>query len=79
MDTDDFQQAQSILAKRIKRLRKEAGMSQEILADKAEIDRTYVSQLERSLVNPSLSVLIRVSQSLNIHVSELLDKHSGSK
>jgi len=72
MDSDDFQQAQYLLARRIKRLRKEASMSQEALAHNAEIDRTYVSQLERSLVNPSLAVLIRISRSLKIHVSELL-------
>jgi len=72
METSTFQQTQRLIAARIKSLRKKAGLSQEALAHEAEIDRTYVSQLERSLVNPSLSVLIRVSHALNIHVTELL-------
>jgi transcriptional regulator with XRE-family HTH domain len=35
-------------------------MSQEALAYEANIDRTYVSQLERALVNPLLAVIVRL-------------------
>jgi DNA-binding XRE family transcriptional regulator len=45
----------------IKSLRTQAGLSQEALALAAEVDRTYVSQLERGIANPSLLILYRVS------------------
>lgn len=45
----------------IKSLRIQAGLSQEALALEAEVDRTYVSQLERGVANPSLLILYRVS------------------
>ena len=48
-------------------------LSQEELADAASIDRTYVSQLERALVNPSLAVLVRVASALNVNVITLLE------
>ncbi len=72
MTLSSYQQAQQVLAVRIKTLRKEAGLSQEALADEAEIDRTYVSQLERFLVNPSLAVLVRISDALDVSVVDLL-------
>jgi transcriptional regulator with XRE-family HTH domain len=49
-------------------------MSQQELAHQAQIDRTYVSQLERGLANPSLSVLIALTISLKIPLKSLIDK-----
>lgn len=76
MTSQELHQAQQLLASRIKALRKEAGLSQEALADLADIDRTYVSQLERCLVNPSLAVLVRVAAAVNVPVYELLGGES---
>ena len=73
MARQNFQEIQHILAGRINEARNELGLSQEELADASAIDRTYVSQLERSLVNPSLSVLVRVASALNVDVIELLE------
>lgn len=56
----------------IKRLRKEQGISQEKLALKAEIDRSYMSQVERCLANPSIDALLRISNALEVAPSELL-------
>jgi transcriptional regulator with XRE-family HTH domain len=61
------------LARSVKLRRKELGLSQEELADLAEIDRTYASQIERGIANPSLEVLHRIASSLDTDVSELLD------
>lgn len=63
---------QYTLSVRIKAARKKLGVSQEEFAGMAEIDRTYVSQLERALVNPSLAVLVRVANSLNVPLTDLL-------
>ena len=60
------------LAKKIKYRR--VAMSQQQLAHQAQIDRTYVSQLERGLANPSLSVLIALTISLKIPLKSLIDK-----
>jgi transcriptional regulator with XRE-family HTH domain len=45
------------LADRVRTLRAERGLSQETLAHEVGIDRTYQSQIERGVGNPSLKVL----------------------
>ena len=72
MTASDFQTTQRQLAVNIKALRQGAGLSQEALAHDAEIDRTYISQIERAVVNPSLSVLVRISAALGVAVIDLL-------
>jgi transcriptional regulator with XRE-family HTH domain len=71
---DDFESLLQQLACRIKILRQQAGLSQEGLALAAIVDRTYVSQLERGIANPSLLILHRISKVLNTDVQLLLDK-----
>ncbi len=71
MASSPLQQAQQILAVKIKLFRQKAGLSQEALAHDADIDRTYISQLERALVNPSLAVLVRISEALGVSVIDL--------
>ena len=60
------------LSNNIKRFRKEQGISQEKLALRAEIDRSYMSELERCLANPSIDALLRISNALEVAPSELL-------
>ncbi len=48
------------------------GISQETLADYAGIDRTYASQIERAIANPSLSVLCNVANALDLQLKELI-------
>lgn len=73
MTSPSLQDIQGILSARIKVARKGLGLSQEGLADAADIDRTYVSQLERAMVNPSLAVLVRVANALNVTLCDLLE------
>jgi transcriptional regulator with XRE-family HTH domain len=47
-------------------------ISQEELADRAGIHRTYVSQIERGLKSPTLSVLFKIAISLNTTASILI-------
>lgn len=65
MDSETFERVQIRLAKDIKAARRAAGMSQEALALQADVDRTYVSQLERGIANPSLFVLYRLANVLD--------------
>ena len=60
------------IANTIKVRRKALGITQEELADMAGIDRTYASQLERAIANPSLTVLCKVANSLGLKLVELL-------
>ena len=63
------------IAQIVKSRRAELGFSQEILADKAEIDRTYASQIERAIANPSLTVLCAIASALEISLNELIGKN----
>ncbi|CAM5775554.1 hypothetical protein LMIY3S_05082 [Labrys miyagiensis] len=49
-------------------------MSQEELAHRAEIDRTYISSLERSIYNASIDVVDRLASALGIEASDLLKR-----
>jgi transcriptional regulator with XRE-family HTH domain len=57
--------AGALVARNIRRLRVANGLSQEVLAVDAEIDRTYVSRLERGLENPTVAVLERIAKALS--------------
>jgi transcriptional regulator with XRE-family HTH domain len=61
------------LAANMKRLRKAKGWSQEVLADAAGVDRTYVSGIERLIRNPTIIVLERLAQALETPAGHLLD------
>lgn len=63
-NVDDFEQLLDRLAGDIKTLRLSTGMSQEALALSADVDRTYISQLERGIANPSLQILYRIAKVL---------------
>lgn len=79
-DTDDqFLIIKSRLAQNVKALRAELGLSQEQLALDSGIDRTYVSQLEREIINPSLLVLVKLSLRLGVDVVDLLQSHDQGK
>lgn len=66
--------AQINLAANLKRLRKTAGISQEELAHLAGIDRTYASQIERAIANPSLGIICQIADALNCKPEDLLLK-----
>ena len=62
------------LALNLRKLRQERGISQEDLAHQAEIDRTYISALERSVYAASIDVLDRLAKVLNVEASDLLKR-----
>jgi transcriptional regulator with XRE-family HTH domain len=47
------------------------GLSQEMLAVDAGIDRTYVSRLERGLENPTVAVLEKLARAFSSNIEEL--------
>lgn len=56
----------------VKRLRKAKGWSQEELAEKAGLHRTYIGSIERSERNISLLNIERIANALKINIKELL-------
>jgi transcriptional regulator with XRE-family HTH domain len=56
----------------IKDVREKQGMSQEKLAELAEIDRTYVSMIERGKRHPTLEVASRIADALGMKLSEVI-------
>jgi transcriptional regulator with XRE-family HTH domain len=52
--------------------RKAVGISQEELAHRADLDRTYISGLERGVRNPSLTALCKLSAGLGVSVGQML-------
>lgn len=64
--------AQKSLAVNVKRLRLAKGITQEELAFLAEIDRTYASQIERAIANPSLGIICAVADALGTSYENLM-------
>ena len=64
----------SVMGTNVKALRLALGLSQEELAFRAELDRTYISQIERGVGNPSVLVLLKVSDALVVELPELFSK-----
>lgn len=60
------------LALNLRKHRRQAGFSQEELAHRAELDRTYISALERSVYSATIDVVDRLAKVLGIEASELL-------
>jgi len=67
-----------ILATNLKRYRQRAGLSQEELAHRAEIDRTYVSALERCVYAASIDVVDRLAKELGVDAADLLRREAGA-
>ena len=55
----------------VARIRAERGFSQDKLAEKADLDRTYLSGIERGVRNPGIKVVIRVARALGVTVDQL--------
>ncbi len=61
-----------VLALNLKALRRAKRMSQEDLAHSAEVDRTYVSALERTVYSASIDVVDRLARVLGVEAADLL-------
>ncbi|WP_132657515.1 helix-turn-helix transcriptional regulator [Rhizobium sp. BK418] len=61
-------------ARNLRLLRQAKGLSQEELAHRADLDRTYISSLERSVYSPTIEVVDRLASVLEVDAVELLKK-----
>jgi transcriptional regulator with XRE-family HTH domain len=67
------------VGQRIKELRKKLELSQEALALKAEVDRTYVTDVENGRRNVSLEILERLIKALDVSITEFFSAKEFKK
>jgi transcriptional regulator with XRE-family HTH domain len=65
-------QVSKAFGKALRAQREAAGISQEGLALTAEVDRTFVSQMERGIRQPTLTTLCKLAQALDMRPSTLV-------
>ena len=63
-----------ILGKKIKELRLSCSLTQEELADRCELTKGYISQLENDLTSPSIASLIDILSALGTNLTEFFAK-----
>lgn len=61
------------LGRKVRELRKAQNWTQEQLEEHSGLDRTYISDIERGVRNPSLKSLEKLAKALKVSVSSLTD------
>ena len=69
-----YMEIREIFARNMKARRKAMGLSQEELAHRAQLDRTYVSSLERCKYGVTIDVLSNIANQLEVSVADLLSE-----
>jgi transcriptional regulator with XRE-family HTH domain len=67
-----------VLARNLRKCRQAQRLSQEELAHRAEIDRTYISSIERRVYAASIDVVDRLARELDLEAADLLRKPARS-
>lgn len=57
----------------LRKFREAAGLTQEALAEKASLDRTYLSDIERGLRNAGIKNIVRLAKALCVPAAKLMD------
>ena len=58
---------------RLRQCREAKSLTQERLAEKAGLDQTYISGIERGLRNPGIKNVVRLAKALGLHTTNLLE------
>lgn len=72
MDSSKDSQTKKIIGKNLRALREKRGLTQEELAEKAEISPAYVVKMEAGKKNPSSIVLKKLAKVLKVKSSDIL-------
>jgi len=62
-----------LLAKRLKEIRSEKGLSQEELAYRSEITLSQIARIETVRINPTVSTIFKIARTLEVPLSELFN------
>jgi transcriptional regulator with XRE-family HTH domain len=63
-----------VFARNLRKARNAKGLSQEALAHEAEVDRTYISALERAKYNATIDMVDKLGTALEVDASALLER-----
>ena len=63
-----------VFVRNLRKARHEKGLSQEALAHEAEVDRTYISALERGVYGATIDMVDKLATVLNVEASALLER-----
>jgi len=63
-----------VFGKVLRELREKNNISQEKLAEYCELDRTYISLLERGQRQPTITTIFKLAKALNVSPSALIEK-----
>jgi len=61
------------IGQKIRQLRQEQNLTQEELAFKVGVDRSYMGFVERGEKNPTLSTLMKIAKALKISIKDLFE------
>lgn len=61
-----------MVGERIREIRKEKGISERELAEKAEVSQGYISQIEHNTTTPSMNVLLKIADALGVPIAGLM-------
>lgn len=64
--------SQEKLGKNIKRARKKVGLTQDQVAESVGVHVSYISRIERGVVNPSYEVVESIAKALKVKSSDIL-------
>ena len=67
-----IQKHRRLLGEAIRAARKDAGFSQEKLAEKADLSTVFISRVERGKESPSVDNLVRIARALGVRVRKLV-------
>lgn len=67
------QKHRRLLGEAVRAERKEAGFSQEKLAEKAGLSTVFISRIERGVESPSVDNLVKIAKALGVKVADLVD------
>ena len=68
-----------VFARNLRKVRNAKGLSQEALAHEAEVDRTYISALERGRYSATIDMVDKLAMVLDIEASALLERPAKAR
>ena len=67
------QEGLELLAKRLKEIRSERGISQEELAYRSELTLSQIARIETVRINPTISTIFKIARTLEVPLRELFN------
>lgn len=61
----------------LRKVRQQQNFTQELLANRADIEISQISRIERGIINTSISQVISIANALGVHPKELFDFELG--